>query len=169
MIFESLADLKTSVKEAVYTLKSAWKKLASLGANSGRAFRLVDGETISFPTEEEVIITAPAKTLRGQNVQLMHLSAKREAGFGMVPMWVFRKKTRLVDEESSTIRDHKLYQSLLAASNDLERVMLLCGRTFTVREEVVATTDKDGKEYDIHIYLLDEPKSPKGKGGKSSK
>ena len=168
MIYASSITELRAATQATRSYAEACKVFSHIGENSGRAFRLQDGETISFPNQDEILLTAPTKKIAGQDRQLLHVSCKRSSGWCFLPCWVLRKKTRKEDEETAVLRDHNLYQALLHASNDLERVSLLCGKIFKVAETVATTTDKDGKEYEVRIFLLSEEVAAP-KRGKSSK
>lgn len=161
MIATTINDLLSITSEQTCTLASARAnaQISSIGDRAGRGFELRDGDTISIPGESNIRLRVRPLKIGDKTYQQLFMTASVNGSYTWLPIWVLRKKTPSVKDEPSTLRAHVLYQDLLHAENDLERVCLVMGHTWKVTEETASVIDKkSGEPYDLRIWTLEESK-----------
>ncbi len=161
MIAKTINDLLSNTSEQVLTLSSARanSQLTSIGDRAGRGFELRNGDVISIPTESEIRLRVRPLKMGDKSYMQLFVTASINGSYLWLPIWCLRKKTPSVKEEPSSLRAHVLYQDLLHAENDLERVCLVMGHTWKVTEETASVIDKkSGQPYDLRIWTLEEQK-----------
>lgn len=161
MIAKTINDLISQTSEQTFTLASARAnaQLSSIGDHAGRGFELRDGDIISIPDESDIRLRVRPLKIGDKTYQQLSITASVNGSYTWLPIWVLRKKTPSVKDEPSTLRAHVLYQDLLHAENDLERIALVIGRSWKVTEETASVIDKkSGQPYDLRIWTLEESK-----------
>lgn len=129
-------------------------ELANCGQNAGYPIHLKDGEIISFPERDKSLFQGKL----WKKSKLLWVGVDRGGKAEFLPVWLFRKRPASEKDESLTMRNHALYGLLTQqGQRDIDRVLNhLAGKTFKVKVERLVLLNKEGKEYDFEIYLLEE-------------
>lgn len=140
----------------------------SCGLGSGDIPGLKAGEIVVFPKADELdlCVTETSKEGGGKGSFLYVLIQRNFARgtklyWDWVPVWVFRKRAE--ETQRSEEDTHPLYQLLVSSNTpDLQRLNLLAGKKFTVRELLREKEyiRKDGSRVKrpYKVWLLDEVK-----------
>lgn len=129
-------------------------KLYACGENSGIAPRLNDGDIISFPVKEKCLYQGHSWKTNKLLWTGVQVNDKGE----FLPVWMFRKRPASTKDWSLTMQANVLYCALeRQGQKDIDRVEnILAGKTFKVHIELLTLINKEGKEYEFEIYLLEE-------------
>ena len=153
-------------KKEIYSFEKAMKevKFDHCGENVG-SFSFSDEDLLTIPTLDKLFVRARDKVLRKQPVTILSITAQVNNGWEFVPVWALRKTTRSKADLPDECLQNELYMELYRCQNDLERIRLLAGRTFKIKEVIVTQVNPDTNvEYPTSIYLLVEVKPDENKG-----
>jgi hypothetical protein len=149
-IYQRLTAMSNVLTEAqVRTMKD----LESCGENAGFGMSLESGDLISFPVKDKCLFQS--QTWKKNKLLKTGVSLNGNAEF--VPVWLFRKRPASKKDLSLKLQGHALYQSLTRqGQKDIDRVLVLAGKTWKVSVEPLTLINDKGEEYTFEVYLLDE-------------
>lgn len=134
--------------------------LCSAGEGAGYPVN-IDGDVLSFPEKEQALFQ-PA-SFKGKAI--LKIGVDRNGKADYLPVWVFRKKPLSEGDLPEELKSHVLYRSLTeGGQRDIQRCDHLYGKTFKVSTVEVPQENKDGKEYQLRVFVLQEQaEKPKGR------
>lgn len=145
-------------------------RYAKCGNGKGRGFEFRDGDVVNFPDEDQLFVKVVSTTLNKETYDLLQVGCEVGGNPVWVPVWALRKYVAQ-DKEPVTLQNMELYQELLRAENDIERISMLAGKTCQMVQFSIKVEDsKTKKEFTKKVWaprVISESKP--SKGSKSSK